>query len=109
MAFYLKRSFQNSKGIFVLNDIRLVMNDDVAQIDHLIIHEYGIIIIESKSVTSKISINEYGEWTRHYPKFSRGMPSPINQAIRQADFLQNFLMARSELLLKKAKFFSVYI
>jgi Nuclease-related domain len=105
MAFYLKRAFQDSKDIHVLNDLRLEMNDDVAQIDHLILHRFGFLVIESKSVTSKISVNEHGEWVRYYPKFTRGMPSPVNQAIRQTDFLKNFLMARSEYLLKKALIF----
>lgn len=105
MAHYLKRAFQDKEDIFVINDIRLKMNDDVAQIDHLIVHRFGFLIIESKSVTSKISINEYGEWTRHYSKYTRGMPSPINQARRQADFLKNYLMARSETLLKKSLIF----
>lgn len=105
MAFYLKRAFQESNDIFVINDLRLVMNDDVAQIDHLIMHRFGFILIESKSVTSKISVNEHGEWIRHYSKYTRGMPSPVNQANRQADFLRNFLMAHSEYLLKKSLIF----
>jgi Zn finger protein HypA/HybF involved in hydrogenase expression len=33
------------------------------------------------------------------------MPSPINQARRQADFLKNYLMARSDNLLKKSLIF----
>jgi len=105
MAFYLKRAFQDKEDIYVINDLRLEMNDDVAQIDHLIVHRFGFTIVESKSVTSKISINEFGEWTRHYPKYTRGMPSPVNQAKRQADFLKNFLMARSEHLLRKTLIF----
>lgn len=83
MAFYLKRTFQNSNDVQVINDLRLAMNDDVAQIDHLIVHRYGFIIVESKSVTSKISINEHEEWTRHYPKYTRGMPSPVKQQDKQ--------------------------
>jgi len=109
MAFYLKRAFQDKEDIFVINDLRLEMNDDVAQIDHLIVHRFGFTIVESKSVTSKISINEFGEWTRHYPKYTRGMPSPVNQAKRQADFLKNFLMARSEHLLRKKLVFKTSI
>lgn len=106
MAFYLKRAFQYKEDVFVINDLRLEMNDDVAQIDHLIVHRFGFTIVESKSVTSKISINEFGEWTRHYPKYTRGMPSPVNQAKRQADFLKNFLMARSDFLLRKKLVFN---
>ena len=51
MAFYLKRAFQESDDIFVINDLRIEMNDDVAQIDHLIMHRFGFIVIESKSGT----------------------------------------------------------
>jgi len=111
MAFYLKRAFQEDNDICVLNDLRLEMNDDVAQIDHLIVHRFGFIIIESKSVTSKISINEHGEWIRHYPTDTdtKGMPSPVHQALRQADFLKNFLMARTDHLLRKSMIFQAAI
>ncbi len=109
MAFYLKRVFQDKEDVFIINDLRLEMNDDVAQIDHLIVHRFGFTIVESKSVTSKISINEFGEWARHYPRYTRGMPSPVNQARRQADFLKNFLMARSEYLLRKKLVFKASI
>jgi len=105
MAHYLKREFQDKNDISVINDLRLEMNDDIAQIDHLIIHRYGFLIIESKSVISEISINEYGEWARHYLKNISGIPSPINQARRQADFLESYLMEKSDNLLKKGLLF----
>ncbi len=101
MAFYLKRAFQDSDDIFVINDLRIQMHDDIAQIDHLIIHKFGFAVIESKSVTSEISINKHGEWIRHYPNHSKGMPSPINQAKRQKDLLKKFLTINCEHLLKK--------
>jgi len=107
MAHYLKREFQDNADIFVINDLRIEINNDIAQIDHLIIHRYGFLIIESKSVTTEISINEYGEWARHYLKNVTGMPSPINQARRQADFLKNYLMEKSDNLLKKGLLFQV--
>ena len=70
MAFYLKRAFQESNDIFVINDLRIGVNDDIAQIDHLILHRFGFIVVESKSVTSEISINEHNEWIRHYNNYS---------------------------------------
>ena len=57
MAFYLHRAFADEEHIAVLNGIRLQKGNDVCQIDHLIIHEYGMVIVESKSVTSKVKIN----------------------------------------------------
>jgi hypothetical protein len=91
MGHYLERAFAKSEDILILNDLRIQQDDNVAQIDHLVIHPYGFIIIESKSVSSKISVNKYGEWKRIYNKQEKGMPSPIQQAKRQASFLKDFL------------------
>jgi hypothetical protein len=91
MAFYLKRAFADKEDMFILNDIRLESNGEIAQIDHLIIHSYGFIILESKSVSSKVCVNKHGEWKRIYNNQEKGMPSPIQQAKRQAMFLKYFL------------------
>jgi hypothetical protein len=107
MAHYLKRAYESSDDIFVINDLRIQMNSDIAQIDHLVIHKYGFIVIESKSVSAKISINEHDEWARHYGKTKTGMPSAINQAKRQADFLKNYLMSSTVELIRTRKLFPV--
>ena len=91
MAFYLKRYFGNNSSIHVLNNIRLELKDDAAQIDHLIIHPYGMTIIESKSVHGKVQIKEDGQWVRWYGKQSKGMASPITQARLQGLFLKSYL------------------
>jgi len=91
MAFYLKRAFEGDDKILILSDLRLVDNDNVAQIDHLIIHECGFIIVESKSVSTKVSVNKHAEWKRHFNQREKGMPSPVQQAKRQAQFLNTYL------------------
>lgn len=58
MSFYLRRAFADNKNIYVFNDLCLEHEDDAAQIDHLIFHQYGVVIIESKSVTNRVEINE---------------------------------------------------
>jgi len=95
MAHYLDRAFGKSQDIFVLNDIRLKNDTDTAQIDHLIIHTYGFIIVESKSVSTKVSVNKYGEWKRIFKNKETGMPSPVQQAKRQASFLEDFLQKKA--------------
>jgi hypothetical protein len=90
MAFYLAEAFGNDSSILVLNGLRLKSKVSFHQIDHLIIHKYGMIIIESKSVTGKVFINKLGEWSREF-KSEEGMPSPIKQAERQAVFLKDYL------------------
>jgi len=102
MAFYLKRAFADKEDIFVLNDIRLERDNEVAQIDHLIIHSYGFIIVESKSVSSKISVNKHAEWKRIYNNKESGMRSPIQQAKIQASFLTAFLQEKGTTLFKES-------
>ena len=60
MAFYLRRKFATSPDVRVFNNIRLEKNGDAAQIDHLVLYKHGVIIIESKSVTSEVKINAQG-------------------------------------------------
>jgi hypothetical protein len=61
LAFYLKRAFEHDRRIHVLNGVRLEVGGDAAQLDHLIVHPYGMAVIESKSVHAKVKINEQGE------------------------------------------------
>jgi len=101
MAFYLKRGFGDNPDVLVLNSLRIEKGDDSAQMDHLILHEFGMVIIESKSVTTEVSINEHGEWSRLFDGAYKGMPSPVLQAKRQGEFLKNYLKPHTEVLLKK--------
>jgi hypothetical protein len=101
LAFYLRRAFVEDKDILVFNNLRFENNHDVAQIDHLILHKYGMIIIESKSVTSKVEINECEEWIRWFDNIPKGMPSPIQQAKRQGEFLRSYLSEHAEVLMGK--------
>lgn len=91
MAFYLKRFFASSADVFVLNGIRLERDNDAAQMDHLVLHRYGVIVVESKSVAGKIQIKDDGQWIRWYGKESSGMASPITQAKLQLRFMRDYL------------------
>lgn len=77
MSFYLKRNFADSTGVHVINDFRFEHNGQHAQIDHLIVHRRGMMVIESKSVTSQVRINEREEWSRLWDGDWKGIPSPI--------------------------------
>ena len=113
IAHYLHRKFNEDRGIYVLHDLRL--EDDVqpehdgsagvCQIDCVLVHRWGLFIIESKSVTEEVRVrsDDSGgdEWSRVYRGKELGMPSPIQQAQRQADFLRAFLQRHRENLLGK--------
>ncbi|MDQ7084711.1 MAG: nuclease-related domain-containing protein [Sulfurovum sp.] len=94
MRFYLKRAFRDDSYVYVINDLRIHVEEEYAQIDHLVIHRYGFVIIESKSVTDKICVNRYEEWKRIYNNKESGIPSPIKQAKRQIEILKQFLMSK---------------
>lgn len=104
MAHYLKRAFGSNKDILILNDLRLVAYGEVAQIDHLVIFRWGFVIVESKSVTQTVSVNEYAEWVRVHVTGRQGMPSPIEQARRQAEFLHAYLLPHGTELLTPGTF-----
>lgn len=97
MAFYLRRAFKDDPCVRVVNGLRVVYDGEAAQIDHLVLHPYGLFVIESKSVTTKVKINKHGEWARWYNGSYSGMSSPILQAQRQADVLGDLLLTQRNL------------
>ncbi len=101
MAHYLRRAFRDDPKVVVLNDLRIEDRGEIAQIDHLVIHTYGMIIVESKSVTTKVAVNPQGEWARVFGGTKKGMASPILQAKRQGEILKNVLHAHREELVGK--------
>ncbi|MCA6501083.1 MAG: NERD domain-containing protein [Pseudanabaena sp. M135S2SP2A07QC] len=104
LAFYLNREFKDDPLFLVFNNLRFEKAGDACQIDHLVIHRYGMIIIESKSVTTRVEVNELGEWKRWFNNDWQGMPSPILQAQRQGKFLKDYLEDHVETLLNKMLF-----
>ena len=101
MAYYLKHGYSDSENVFVYNNIRFKELDDYTQVDHLIFHEYGMIIVESKSVSTKIKFNERREWNRWWNNSWEGMQNPVAQAKRQANSLRKVLNKNREKLFKK--------
>ena len=114
MAHYLHRSFSEDQGVYVLHGLRLEDpaqpeqdgSTGVCQIDHLLVHRWGLFIIESKSVTEEVLVHSDGsggdEWSRAYRGKEMGMPSPIRQAQRQSEFLRAFLQRHREELRGRA-------
>lgn len=91
MAFYLKRFFGASSDVDILNYLRIDLAGEVAQMDHLVLHPYGLLVVESKSVSDGVQISDDGQWLRWFNKKPSGMPSPITQAKMQAALLKELL------------------
>ncbi len=98
MACHLRRAFKTDPDVFVFNDLRLVFDGEVAQIDHLVLHRGGMVLIESKSVSGEVLVNERGEWVRRADSDDKGMPSPVLRARRQEALLRAMLRVNSERL-----------
>ena len=96
VAYYLKMAFGDDSKLLILHDLRVEFEDGItAQMDHLIIHEHGLIIVESKSVAGKLQVQDDGQWIRWYSQkggkdSSIGMENPIKQASRQGQTLKKF-------------------
>ena len=115
MAHYLHRTFNDDPNVCVLHGLRIEDPDQpeqngapgVCQIDHLLLHRWGVFIVESKSVSQEVRVRPDGtggdEWSRVWKGTESGMASPILQAKRQAEFLRSILQRhRAELVGKQA-------
>ena len=103
MAHYLHRKFHDDPATHLLHGLRLEDltqpeqdgSPGVCQIDHLMVHRWGMFVIESKSASEEVRVrpDDTGgdEWSRVYRGRETGMASPIRQAGRQSEFLRTFL------------------
>lgn len=91
MAFYLRRFFGSSTDVDVLNYLRIDLKGEVAQMDHLVLHPFGLLIVESKSVSDGVQILDDGQWMRWFNRKPSGMASPVTQAQLQGRLLKELL------------------
>lgn len=104
MAFYLRRAFSERPDVFIFNDCKFQRKGEIAQIDHLVLHPFGFYLVESKSVTGSITVNQQGEYIRQFGSKTSGMKSPVTQVKMQAQLLQLLLTEKKTDLLGKAMF-----
>ena len=115
MAHYLHRAFNDDPNICVLHGLRIEDPEQpehngapgVCQVDHLLLHRWGMFIVESKSVSQEVRVRRDGtggdEWSRVWKDTESGMPSPIRQAKRQSEFLRTILQRhRADLVGRQA-------
>lgn len=101
MAFYLKRRFQDDPDVWVFNGLRFEYHGIFTQIDHLLLTTWGFFVVESKSVTTSVKVNDRGEWMRQVDGAWKGMASPIEQASEQLRQLIWYLADNASRLLSK--------
>ncbi|WP_374315340.1 NERD domain-containing protein [Aquabacterium sp.] len=92
-AFYIDSYLKDSKNNAVLHDLRLSVDGDTAQIDHLFFNRFlDFFLIETKCFNANIDINEHGEFSLAYASGKRfGIESPIEQSRRHERILAKVL------------------
>ena len=91
MAYHLRRFFGKSEEIDVLNYLRVGTGTGVAHVDHLVLHPYGLVVIERENVTGRAQIRDDGQWLRWREGSWAEMRSPITRAYLRALSLKAFL------------------
>jgi len=91
-AFYLDSYFKDAENHVLLHDLRLVVDGDVAQIDHLVLSRGGnVYLIETKNYSGNLEVNAHGEFTAHYDDEHFGIPSPLEQSKRHERVLSKLM------------------
>jgi hypothetical protein len=79
-----------SKNLFVIHDLRLEIGGRVAQIDHLLMNRaLEVYVLETKTFSTGLSINERGEFSTFYEEKEVGIPSPVEQNARHISVLKD--------------------
>lgn len=73
----------------ILNDIMIKDNNSTHQIDHIVVSEYGIFVIETKQWNGYITGNEYDKKWRQNNKYY--INNPIHQNYGHVKALENLL------------------
>jgi hypothetical protein len=91
MANFLRSAFDASEEVDVLNGLVVRSGGLLAQMDHLVLHPYGLLLIENVSVLGTIQIEADWQWTHNQNGHARPMRSPITEIKLQALSLEAFL------------------
>lgn len=97
-AYYLDFAFGDGERNILLHDIRIEHKGMVAQFDHILITRIGIILLESKSFTGSLTINNDNSMTVTYGKsVVKTFPNPIEQNNRHMKVLNEFIKDNLEM------------
>lgn len=96
VAYFLNHHYRDSERTIVIHDLRIEVDGEVAQIDHLVIQRYlrTAIVIESKCHRARLQCNAAGEWTAWYGRKAVPIASPVQQVKRHVTTLRRWLKAQ---------------
>jgi hypothetical protein len=91
-AYHIDFHLKDRQGWVVIHDLRIEVEERVAQIDHLLLNRFlECYVLETKHFSSGMKITEDGEFLRwnHYHKTYEGMASPLAQNDRHVAVLRD--------------------
>lgn len=92
MAYHLRRYFGKSEEIDVLNHLRVRSGGAMAHVEHLMLHPYGLLVVERENLQGHVAVQDDGQWLRLQGDGSRTeMRSPITRAYLRALSLKALL------------------
>ncbi len=94
VAYCLRRFFRRHNGIDVLNGLRLLCAGAIARVDHLLLHPWGLIVLQRDDTTGPVRIDNDGQWQRVGDGVQEAMGSPITSAYVQALLFKSYLDQR---------------
>ena len=94
VAYCLRRFFRRHTGVDVLNGLRLLCAGSIARVDHLLLHPYGLIVLQRDGTTGPIRIDNDGQWQHGNNGVQCSIGSPITSAYMQALLFKSYLDQR---------------
>jgi len=94
MAYYLRRHFRRSNEVDVLNELRVASGDSIANIDHLLLHPFGFLLVAREPLSGAIHIDGEGCWQRWQHGQRIATCSPITRAYVQVLLMKSALDRR---------------
>ncbi len=104
VATRLRNAFKSNEDVVVLNDIRIPYDEDrTVNVDHIVIHSYGMTLVNSRAIHGKIEINYRGEWSRSVRGREIAMQNPIEMFKYVSRNMRAMLTENIDQLLTRAK------
>lgn len=95
-AYEIDFHYKEREGWAVLHDLRIEVSGRVAQIDHLLLNRLlDCYVLETKSFSEGLGVNEHGEFVRFFGGRPTGMPSPIEQNHKHISVLEALFASSS--------------
>ena len=90
VAYTLRRFFRRSSEIDVLNGLCVLAGSGFARVDHLLLHPFGLIVLQRESMAGRVRIDDDGQWVR---RISTGVFKTISGRVEvRTACLWQFLM-----------------